>query len=240
MSSARPGPEPVRRVSLAQQVARSLRDAILDGRLAGGSVLRQSALARELGVSVIPLREALRQLEGEGLVRHEAHRGVVVATFDAEDVHEVVEISAALEAIAFPRALPRLEAADLERAEAALAALREETDLARFADLAWELRAALLRPAGRPRLLQTLETLSRSSRRYWAPFQRDAKARKWLFAHWERLLEAARRRDVARVLAQLEAARREGVELGVSLFPHTTPEAPPAPAGRRDESRKDA
>lgn len=213
------GPEPVRRVSLAQQVADSLRAAILDGRIAGGSVLRQSALARELGTSVIPLREALRQLEGEGLVHHQAHRGVVVATFDAEDVREIVEICAALEALAFPRSLPALTPDDIARAEAALAALRDETDLVRFAELAWELRAALLRPAQSPRLLQQLELLSRSNRRYWAPFLRDAKARRWLLELWRRLIDDARRKDLAGVLAQLQRAQREGVELSRSLMP---------------------
>jgi DNA-binding GntR family transcriptional regulator len=213
------GAEPIRRASLAQQVAESVRNAILDGKIPGGSVLRQTALARELGVSVIPLREALRQLEGEGLVHHEAHRGVVVATLDAEDVRELVEICGALEALAFPRALPRIQPDDLERAESALAALREETDLTRFAELAWELRAALLRPAKSPRLLQQLELLSKTNRRYWAPFLRDPKARAWILEHWTKLIECARRGDLAGVTAQLDRCHVEGLALGRALLP---------------------
>ncbi|MBI5434023.1 MAG: GntR family transcriptional regulator [Planctomycetes bacterium] len=219
------GPEPVRRASLAQQVAASLRNAILDGRIAGGSVLRQSALARELGVSVIPLREALRQLEGEGLVHHAAHRGVVVATFDAEDVRELVEICRALETLAFPRALPNVTPDDLAHAERALAALRDETDLARFADLAWELRAALLRPAKSPRLMQQLEMLSKTNRRYWAPFLRDAKARAWIFEHWRRLIDCVRAADLDAVLEQLRRVQTEAVAIGAPLLPPASNEA---------------
>jgi DNA-binding GntR family transcriptional regulator len=219
MSIRRTGPEPVRRASLAQQVAESLRTAILDGRIAGGSVLRQSALAKELGVSVIPLREALRQLEGEGLVHHEAHRGVVVATFDSEDVREIVAMCTALESIVYPRAIPKLEPADLEHAERVLAALRDETDLTRFAELASELRAALLRPAQSPRVMQQLELLSRANRRYWAPFLRDADARSWILDLWHRLIERARARDVAGALELLRRAEHEGVALGSSLLP---------------------
>lgn len=218
------GAEPVRRASLAQQVAESLRNAILDGHIAGGSVLRQTSLARELGVSVIPLREALRQLEGEGLVHHEAHRGVVVATFDAEDVRELVEICGALEAIAFPRALPKIQPADLDKAEAALAALRDETDLARFAELAWDLRAALLRPAQSPRLMQQLELLSKTNRRYWAPFLRDPTARAWKLEHWAKLIDCARRGDLAGVNAQLERGRVEALALGRTLLPPAQPD----------------
>lgn len=207
------------RKSLSQQVAEQLRAAIFDGRLTSGAPLRQSALAREFGVSVIPLREALCQLEGEGLVRHEPHRGVVVADVNAEDVEELIGICTTLEMLAFRRAMPQITDADIAEAETALRALKRETDLNRFGDLAWSLRFALLQRMDSPRLLQMIETLAKNNRRYFAAFCHDPAARKWLFGQWTRLIEAARERDLQAVLKNIANAQREGPAMARRLLP---------------------
>jgi DNA-binding GntR family transcriptional regulator len=210
------------RKSLAQQVAEQLRAAIFDGRLPAGSTLRQSALAREFGVSVIPLREALCQLGGEGLVRHEPHRGVVVSDVDAEDVEELIAICTTLEALAYRRALPRVTDEDVDEAEAALRQLRSETDLNAFGDLAWSLKFALLRRTDSPRLLQMIETLAKNNRRYFAAFCSDPAARKWLLGQWTKLVKLARERDLAGILKNIANAQREGPELARRLLPART------------------
>jgi DNA-binding GntR family transcriptional regulator len=219
--------QPLPRASLAQRVAEELRAAIFDGRIGAGTTLRQSALAREFGVSVIPLREALCQLEGEGLVHHQAHRGVVVADMSAEDVAELILICGTLESLAFTRAVPHLSDTDVDEAERILAELRGTGDVTAFGDLAWRMRSALLRPSRSPRLLQMLEALNKGNRRYFALFLRDEAARKWLFVQWTRLVKLARKRDVAGVIGQLERSQREGSAIAKRLLPRPATESKP-------------
>jgi DNA-binding GntR family transcriptional regulator len=210
---------PLRRTSLSHGVADSLRAAILEGRLAAGVPLRQAALAREYGVSVIPLREALCQLEGEGLVSREPHHGVVVTDMNAEDIDELITICTTLESLAFERAVPKLSDQDLAEAEAALEQARGVRDFAQFCDLSWKLRFALQRKSDSPRLLHLLETLSKSNRRYFALFFHDAAARKWLLGQWAKLLVAARKRDTKAVLEHIVRSKRQAAELAKRLLP---------------------
>lgn len=92
----------------AESAAAALRDAILAGRLAPGTQLREVHIAAELGVSRAPLREALRSLEEEGLVVRHAYRGAFVAEIGAETVEEIASLRVRLEPFAIQLALPRL------------------------------------------------------------------------------------------------------------------------------------
>src|SRR5437868_10445798 len=86
-----------RRRTTPGMVADVLRDAIRSGDLKGGQPLRQDELAAQFGLSRIPVREALRRLEGEGLVTVNPHRGAVVSILSNEELHEICEIRVALE-----------------------------------------------------------------------------------------------------------------------------------------------
>lgn len=90
--------EPIKLKSLREHVHDSLRQAIIAGRLKAGIRLNERQLASELGISTSPLKEALRQLESEGLVRTEARRGTFV-TFSARQAEEMTLARAALESI---------------------------------------------------------------------------------------------------------------------------------------------
>jgi DNA-binding GntR family transcriptional regulator len=154
----------------AESVTRVLRQAILDGVLSGGSMLRQEELARKFGVSRVPIREALLKLEGEGLVETQPRRGVVVTALSAEDFEEILEMRVALESLALRWAAPRFRPEDaaavreiLARAEAGLHAagganLLHEFE-SRWGDLNWEFHRRLYLPGNRPRLMATLENL---------------------------------------------------------------------------------
>lgn len=83
--------------SLSKLVRERIRDQILDGRLKPGARLVEDRLSAELGVSRVPVREALRSLSAEGLVRLEAHRGATVVEVTPEMVTELVEVRALLE-----------------------------------------------------------------------------------------------------------------------------------------------
>lgn len=98
----------------AESAAAALRDAILAGRLAPGTQLREVHIAAELGVSRAPLREALRSLEEEGLVVRHAYRGAFVAEIGAETVEEIASLRVRLEPFAIQLALPRLRSAEGE------------------------------------------------------------------------------------------------------------------------------
>jgi DNA-binding GntR family transcriptional regulator len=154
----------------SESVTRVLRQAILDGVLSGGSMLRQEELAKKFGVSRVPIREALLKLEGEGLVETQPRRGVVVTTLSAEDFEEILEMRIALESLALHLAAPRFRPEDaaavreiLARAQEGLHAaggldLRREFE-SRWGDLNWEFHRRLYLPGHRPRLMATLENL---------------------------------------------------------------------------------
>src|SRR5579864_4506652 len=81
-----------------------IREAILDGRLEPGARLKEEELARELGISRTPVREALLVLQAEGLIVAEPNRGASVRRHDAEDLHDLYQLRALLEGHAARRA----------------------------------------------------------------------------------------------------------------------------------------
>ncbi|WP_051706014.1 GntR family transcriptional regulator [Nocardioides aequoreus] len=114
ISPADPGP------GLAEQVARALRERILEGELRSGQPLREAALATEHDASRNTVREAFRLLARDRLVTHEAHKGVAVRTLDEDDVRDIYVVRLALEprglALVDPGALGDVVAAAQEAA----------------------------------------------------------------------------------------------------------------------------
>jgi DNA-binding GntR family transcriptional regulator len=90
--------QPIFLANLRDHVHQNLRDAIVAGKFTDGERLHERELARKMGVSTTPLKEALRQLESEGLVRAEARRGIYV-TFGAKQAEEMSLARAALESM---------------------------------------------------------------------------------------------------------------------------------------------
>jgi DNA-binding GntR family transcriptional regulator len=99
----------------AVRVREQLQDAILEGVLKPGERLRAEALAQRYGTSRTPVREALLQLEAQGLVEVEPNRGAVVRAFDRADLLDLYEVRALLEPAAAARAAGRIGAAEIER-----------------------------------------------------------------------------------------------------------------------------
>lgn len=156
---------PTRAVAAADE----LRRRILDGVYPGGMQLRQAVLAEEMGISRIPFREALIQLEAEGLVQIVAHKGAVVTGLSSADVEELVELRALLEPKLLRRSAPRLTEADFEALDAILAeysAHLRNNRIERWGELNTRLHALLYSHAGQPRAEQIVATLLQSNDRY--------------------------------------------------------------------------
>lgn len=147
----------------------AIRRRILDGTYATGAKLHQDMIAAELGISRIPVREALFQLDAEGLVRIEPQRGASVAPLSRERMIETLELRAMLEPYLLENSAPHLTGSDV----AALARVLEEYDAAiaakevnRWGELNTQFHLGLYARASRPRALAIVTTLLRESDRY--------------------------------------------------------------------------
>jgi DNA-binding GntR family transcriptional regulator len=160
---------PIRRQTVVAMAADRLREKILRGGYPEGQALRQDALASELGVSRIPIREALRQLEVEGLVTFSPHVGAVVSTLSLGEIMELFEMRALLETELLRRSVPEITSVDLERAADILEAYEaafKAGDVATWGDLNWRFHSTLLGATDRPLTIGLLQTLHNQSDRY--------------------------------------------------------------------------
>jgi DNA-binding GntR family transcriptional regulator len=163
-------PPGIPRQSLPSAIANRLRDKILRGELREGEQLRQHAIAAEFDVSRIPVREAFRQLEAEGLITIIDHRGAVVSALSPDEIQELFDIRAALECAILRRAVPRLTEAELARAERILEAYEEalgdDADFDVWGELHWQFHSTLYVAAGREQFMSLIQTVNNNADRY--------------------------------------------------------------------------
>lgn len=190
-------PATVRRT--AQELVRdTLRAAILSGEIPAGMRLVQADLAEQLQVSTTPVREALRSLAAEGLVKLDAHRGAVVRRLDDAEVLEIFELRSLLEPAVLERAIPRISEEQLDEAAAIEAEMSTETDPARWAQLNRRFHGVFMTAAQSERLRQMVETLQDAFSAYIvSAMARDGQRRDRANEQHRTLLEAVRNRDVA-------------------------------------------
>jgi DNA-binding GntR family transcriptional regulator len=144
---------------LAAGVQRAIASAIASGRLRPNERINQERLASELGVSRTPVREALRWLERDGLVRLVARRGAFVSAFDARDVDDIYEMRELLEPPAVGRAAVRATRADVAGVRRLLAAMERawRSNVNRAFDLNRSFHQALCEQCGNRLLLNVLQ-----------------------------------------------------------------------------------
>lgn len=190
--------------ALHESIRNVLRDEILSGVLLGGSALRQDALAERFKSSRIPVREALRQLEYEGLVEHQLNRGAVVAQRNVEQICEDLDVRVALECHAAKLAVPNMVERDFEEMERILDAYQAATELSEWAEYNRRFHLALSAPANNRRLRLLIEAYCLNTDRYTHVAMSNATGKDRPQEDHRRLLEACRRRDVQTVVRLLE------------------------------------
>lgn len=134
-----------------------LRGAIIDGRLPPGTALRQQELASLFGVSRMPVREALRQLEAQGLLQVVMHKGAVVAPLIGEDAVDTYALRVLLESEALRQSIPLLDAEDIARARGFIQQLENETRHAELGRLNRLFHMSLYAKAHNQKLLRLIE-----------------------------------------------------------------------------------
>lgn len=185
-------------------VAAVLREAITSGQLKANQPLPQAEIAANLQVSHIPVREALRQLESEGLVTYQANRGATVSALSAAEIREIYEIRAMLETGAIRRAVPSLTAENLVRAAALLDLAEQAEDGATWGSLDMEFHSLVYHLDDRPRFQELITELLRRVDRYWLSYSLMLKYRDSFEKEHRALLAALTARDAERAVALLD------------------------------------
>jgi DNA-binding GntR family transcriptional regulator len=157
------------RVTIADATTEQLRRAIISGELRDGSRMRQDALAAELGVSRIPVREALARLEAEGLARSSPHKGYVVTALSRDEISELFELRTLLEPELLRIAIPKMTTANLVQAESILASYNADIDRAdvqSWGEHNLRYHMALYAPSARRKTLEIVRGLLVNTDRY--------------------------------------------------------------------------
>ncbi|GAA5190410.1 hypothetical protein GCM10023322_45480 [Rugosimonospora acidiphila] len=166
LEALRPDPRMPQRRTVSSQVADTLRNAINQGILADGTPLNQVAIAKMLGVSRVPVREAMHQLRAEGLITVRPHHGAVVAALSVERVSEMYEIQALLEEYIVVRSIRNIDTATVSRLRALIAQMRHTPDLEAWLALNTTFHAELNRPSGATVAIELVGQLSARAQRY--------------------------------------------------------------------------
>lgn len=158
------------RTSLTMAVAERLRDQIIRGEIPEGAQLRQDAIASQYRVSRIPVREALRQLDAEGLIEIVHNRGAIVPALSPEDIGEIFSIRALLEPEVLKLSIPHLTEQDFMEADRVLQTyvreLRQQEHVSAWGRLNWEFHSILYSRANQPRFMGIIRNVNNSGERY--------------------------------------------------------------------------
>jgi DNA-binding GntR family transcriptional regulator len=200
-----------RPLTVAEQVADVLREAIADGSLAAGTALRQDDLAARFGFSRMPIRDALRQLEAEGIVAIHPTKGAHVAGMDVTEIREIFALRELLEAEALRLSLPDLGNDKLDEAAGVLARIDAELDVGRWGALNRTFHLALYSACGNARLLSLIEAQHNAADRYVRILLSNFNYRGRSQAEHRELIAACRKRDVAEAVAILKKHLGDGM-----------------------------
>jgi DNA-binding GntR family transcriptional regulator len=196
-----------KRQATHEMVAAVLREAITTGELRANQPLPQDEIASQLRVSHIPVREALRPLQSEGLVDYQPNRGAMVSALNADEIREIYQIRSILETAAIRQAAPRLTPDVLERASVILDEGERTTDPRAWGALDVDFHELVYDLEDRPRLKELINGLLQRVDRYWLSYG--------LMLQYRAIFEREHR-ELLQALSLHEAGRAEEI-LGAHL-----------------------
>lgn len=203
------------KTTISIQVALELRRRILAGHYPQGVKLQQEQIAAELGVSRSPVREALGQLEAEGLVVLTPQKGAQVSPISRAEIAELFELRLLVEPHLIALAIPEMTEADLNRATSIISEMGD-IRLDGWSDANWRLHEALYAPAGRPGMLKLLRRTHETIGRYIRMQVMATNGRADAHREHQLILDACRKRDVGKAVALL---RKHIEDAGQMLHP---------------------
>ncbi|MCV4265835.1 GntR family transcriptional regulator [Pseudomonas capsici] len=217
-------------------IEEKLRNAIIDGSLPSGTALRQQELATLFGVSRMPVREALRQLEAQSLLRVETHKGAVVAPLITEDAVDAYALRILLESQALRLSIPLLDAEDLATARRCIEALEVETDYSKMGTLNRMFHMALYAKTPNKRLMRLVEEGLNEEERFLR-FNLSSMGLGKLSQddHWE-LLRLAEEKAVDQIVGSLQNHLNRGVKAITQYLNNKKAEQEKAPVRQRKKS----
>ncbi|AHF70208.1 GntR family transcriptional regulator [Pseudomonas cichorii JBC1] len=217
-------------------IEEKLRNAIIDGSLPSGTALRQQELATLFGVSRMPVREALRQLEAQSLLRVETHKGAVVAPLITEDAVDAYGLRILLESQALRLSIPLLDAEDLATARRCIEALEVETDYSKMGTLNRLFHMALYAKTPNKRLMRLVEEGLNEEERFLR-FNLSSMGLGKLSQddHWE-LLRLAEEKAVEEIVGALQNHLNRGVKAITQYLNSKKAEQEKTPVRQRKKS----
>ena len=208
-----------------EAVLAEIREQLLDGRLAPGGSIRPDALGDELGVSAVPVREALRILEGEGHVHYRPHRGYVVATLNAEDLVEIYRIRELLETEAVRGAIPKLRGDTVARLREIVHEMDEvQDDVISLTAVNRRFHFTLFEAAEMPQMVRVLRILWDSSDRYRLRYLMSPENRQLVHDQHQRMMKAVADGDVETFVDESRKHREHAIAALAETFAAAAPE----------------
>lgn len=207
---------PYRRPPTAQEaVLAELRRAFASGELKPGEPIAQATLAERLGVSRVPVREALKILQGEGQVEYQPHHGYSVTRLDLDDLREAYRIRQLLETEAARMSVPgfgREDIAALAQAARDVDDAGDRQDYAAMADANRRFHFLLVEGAGMPRLTHLVRILWDATDVYRSFYYTDVGNRHRVRAEHAAIVQAVAAGDLEEVVRQLDEHRQHAID----------------------------
>ncbi|MDA3629462.1 GntR family transcriptional regulator [Saccharopolyspora oryzae] len=186
-----------------------IRQMMRSQELLPGQPLRQEALAERLGVSRVPVREALKALEAEGVVRHQPNVGYTVTRLSSEELRQAYLMRGALEAVVL-RELPRLSAAqivELGELNDQIAQAADEVDVLRMTELNHDFHFVIFRASGLRLVVDEIERIWKMTEAYRSVYLYDEAARRRIVREHRQLINALRRGHTEKAIAIMDSHR---------------------------------
>lgn len=169
MAKAAP-PIKLARKTASALIVESLRERVMNHEFSESEMLRQERLAKQYNVSLSPVREALIQLEAEGLLRLDRHHGYAINTLSIDDIQQMYELRALIEVELLRHAIPRLGASDIASAthiHQQMTKINEHgTQTTAWTKLNWDFHTTLYKPAEKRQLFGVVENVRQNIVRY--------------------------------------------------------------------------